>query len=261
MVALGVGDGMGTRRGTGRAWCARLGRWAGFLALALTFAMPPARAGAPLRALDLHVVVLNGALIGSGFAIADGAVVTNRHVVRGLAPGARVRLLARQGGVPLAATVLALSPRMDLALLRVAPGLLPVVPAAPAPVGPGSAVVAAGIDASDGPSGARYEAPGEILEASAEIAAFGPGLIARLPRGRPGFSGGPLLDGQGRLVGMVTALRTRGGAVSPAASARGAAIGPQTERQTGTQTEAYALRAHAVRAEVARLLGASRGGR
>lgn len=243
---------MGNGRGTGRARGARVGRLVGFLFLLATLAAPTAemRAAARLRPLDRHAVVLNGAIVGSAFAIADGVAVTNRHVVKGLLPGGRVRLLASgPGHAVLPGKVLALSPRMDLAVLSIPPGVLPVMPAEPAGAVRGLVVVAAGVDAREGPGGPRYEARGVVTDAEAEIAAFGPGLVLRLPEGRPGFSGGPLLDGTGRLVGMVTALRAGSGAITPASGGGLAVAAPETE--------AYALRAGAIRAEVSRLLGAS----
>lgn len=253
------GGGWGTfmryGRGIGRALGARLGRRVGFLLVLAGLAMPvdEMRAAVAMRPLDLHAVVLNGQVVGSTFAIADGVAVTNRHVVQGLAPGSRVRVLASGPGRAVAVgTLLAVSDRMDLAVLAVPKGILPVVPLDLATALPGDRVVAAGVDASEGSGWPRYEARGAIVMARAEIAAFGPGLIARLPKGRPGFSGGPLLDESGRLLGMVTALRTNGGPITPAASGGGAVAAPQIE--------AYALRAPDLRAEVLRLLGASRTG-
>ena len=112
----------------------------------------------------------------------------------------------------------------------------------------GLEVTAAGIDAGDGRAGPRFEVDGTVLEPRARIAAFGPGLIARLPAARPGFSGGPLFDRQGRFVGMVTALR-------PAAGAR--RVGGAAARAAApAAVEAFALRAAEVRAEVRRLLAA-----
>lgn len=234
---------MGEGRETVRAWVARFGRWSGYLLVLAVLAAPASemRAAASLRALDRHAVVMNGAIVGSAFAIADGLAVTNRHVVAGLRPGARVQLLASGPGHGIAAaSLVAISPRMDLALLRMPVGLMPAVTTEPSGTRAGEMVVAAGVDASEGPGGERYEAAGEVVTPLADIAAFGPGMIVSLPQGRPGFSGGPMFDRGGRFVGMVTALRTEGGAGSP-------------------RIEAYALRADAIRTEVARLMRASRG--
>ncbi|HVH04252.1 MAG TPA: hypothetical protein VM891_15130, partial [Amaricoccus sp.] len=75
---------------------------------------------------------------------------------------------------------------------------------------------------------------------------FGPGLIARLPGARPGFSGGPLFDRQGRLAGMVTAIRPGAGIVIASSGTR--------SRRARDTVDAFALRAAEVRAEVRRLL-------
>jgi S1-C subfamily serine protease len=200
-----------------------------------------------LRPIDHHATVRNGKLIGSAFAIADGLALTNAHVMEGRRPGQSVRLVASGGHHDRAvAQILAISPRMDLAILAIPPGFLPPVGSHRAS-GVGLPVIAAGIDGSGGPTaGARLEVAGYVLAAHRHIAAFGPGLVARLPGVRLGFSGGPLLDSEGHLVGMVTAIRPGKPAAASSLVRSGA--------HDAVANEAYVLRADALRDEVQRLL-------
>lgn len=245
---------MGVRSRIGRAAvAARLRRdFVAFAVLVAGCALAPSLSAADGRgtAMQHHATVLNGTVVGSAFAIADGIAVTNAHVVRGLRPGAPLDIVATAGPRRRAvARLVATSQRMDVAVLAVPRGFLRAVSGDDAPMVSGLPVIAAGVDAS----GRRRDLPrmqlsGRVLATDRNLPDYGPGLIVQVPGVRPGFSGGPMLDGRGRLVGMVAAIR-------PGRSAPAAASGfAPRHRPAAVAQEAYVLDAGALRAEVHRLL-------
>jgi len=156
--------------------------------------------------------------LGSGFFVtADGLLVTNHHVVRG---AEFATVLRADGSTLFVDGVLALDEDHDLAVLKVGGTGLPcleVAPAAAAPPPVGSRVYAIGNPKgltntlSEGlVSGIRQEG-GEVraIQTTAAIS--------------PGSSGGPLVDSQGRVIGVVTAYLAGGQGLNfavPAAAVR-----------------------------------------
>lgn len=158
------------------------------------------------RGVQYHATLMNGQIIGSAFLIAEGVVVTNAHVVKGRQTGDRLVIASQQGGQH-SAQIVAISTRMDLAVLRVAANVLPVVPNDVADHAKGARVYAVGVAANSENPQRRYVIAGEVSSDHTAIAPFGNGVIARMPQIKRGFSGGPVFDQQGAIVGMVAALR------------------------------------------------------
>jgi S1-C subfamily serine protease len=149
---------------------------------------------------------------GSGFVIDDeGHIITNQHVVEG-ADEFRVRF--GEDGEPVEAELLGDDPAVDLALLKVDPADAEVQPlelGASENLRPGDPAIAIG-----SPFGLQGTVTAGIVSAL--------GRTIQAPNGfsisgaiqtdaaiNPGNSGGPLLDEQGRVIGVNAQIRTGGG--------------------------------------------------
>ena len=147
--------------------------------------------------------------LGSGVIVgADGLIITNNHVVE----GADQILVALADRREFKAKVLFADPRLDLALLKVdtAGAALPVIRMADSDrVEVGDVTVAIG-----NPFGVGQTVTTGIVSA---LARTGIGVsdwqffIQTDAAINPGNSGGALLDAQGRLIGVPTAIFSRGG--------------------------------------------------
>ena len=147
------------------------------------------------------VQIQNGRGAGAGTIWqADGLIVTNAHVVR--QGGISVTL---PDGRSLPARLLAHDPQRDLAALAVAANNLPTITLGDARrLQPGQWVLALGHPwgvkgAVSAGAVIAVGVPPELPGARGEFIQVG------LPL-RPGHSGGPLIDGQGRLIGINTMI-------------------------------------------------------
>jgi S1-C subfamily serine protease len=177
-------------------------------------AAPDAGAGASPRVREASASVVKVAgtacgvgVMGSGWVIAPGTVVTNAHVVAGQDD---TRVETNDGQV-VDATPIAYNPRNDISVLS-APVDLPALPMlAGAREGAGAAVIGY---PNDGPLTISPARAGETRQVFGEDA-YGSGPFERQMltlRGlvRRGNSGGPILDRAGRVLGTVFASTTQG---------------------------------------------------
>ncbi|MGH3612681.1 MAG: trypsin-like peptidase domain-containing protein [Pseudonocardia sp.] len=168
--------------------------------------------------VQLRVETPTGGGEGSGMVLsADGLMLTNNHVVEEAAVGGTVTVMF-QNGATAPVQVIGRDPTSDIAVLRAqnVSGLTPIelgnsdsvrvgqqVVAFGSPLGLGGTVTTGIISAVDravtvGPeSGVNASTVLNALQTDAAI--------------NPGNSGGPLVDMQGRVVGINSAIATRGG--------------------------------------------------
>ncbi len=147
-------------------------------------------------------VLREGGGVGSGVVYrADGLIVTNEHVVR----GAERVMVALADGVRVEGTVVATDRATDLAVVRVPRNGLPVPEYAKQLPRQGELAIAMGTPlgfentVSVGVvSGLGREIPGATAPGNRSLV----NLIQTDAAISPGNSGGPLVDGQGRVIGI-----------------------------------------------------------
>ena len=173
---------------------------------------------------------------GSGWLAGEDLVVTNAHVVAGQ-DDTRVLLEGREPG--LEAVAVAFDPRNDVAVLRVPSGLQAPALELAGSQRPGTSAAILGFP-RNGPYDERAGRLGQTREVVTQDA-YGRGPVRRSItslRGavRSGNSGGPMVDGRGRVVTTIFAATTsgpRGGYGVPNAVVRGALAGAAGRVSTG----------------------------
>ena len=145
--------------------------------------------------------------VGSGFLIdRQGHVVTNNHVIA----GADRIILEFEAGFTLEAQVVGASPANDLALLKVDPALLGDI--SPAEFGDSSAVRPGQLAVAIGsPFGLSHSISVGIISGvdrtlGSKVGRPIHGVLQTDALTNPGDSGGPLIDQEGRVIGMNTSI-------------------------------------------------------
>ena len=143
-----------------------------------------------------------GLVTGSGFPIGDGLIVTNAHVVSGTTDH-RIETL---DGTVLPATVVYFDPEVDIAVLRATGYAEPSLEFAPGGRGTAGAVIGY-------PGGGQERVEPAVIDGAVNAEGrdiYSANLVTRQiwvlqSKVRPGNSGGPIVDLQGRVMGVVFA--------------------------------------------------------
>jgi S1-C subfamily serine protease len=143
-----------------------------------------------------------GLVTGSGFPVGNGYVATNAHVVS----GTRIHTVITPGGAQLPGTVVYFDPERDVAVLYVAE--LKTAPLAFGPASRGTKGAVIGYPGGGPEKVSPAIVDGRITAEGRDI--YNSSLVTRqifvIEAGvRPGNSGGPLVDTEGRVLGMVFA--------------------------------------------------------
>lgn len=182
--------------------------------------------------VDIRTSLLGGVGFGTGMILTpEGRIVTNNHVIDG---ARRIVVTTVTDGRQYRATVVGTDPDNDVAVLQLqnASGLTPITLGDSARVRRGDAVAALGN--AGGKGGTPALAAGAVLSTDASIIASDGntgggaqrlvGMIEAAADVQPGDSGGPMVDAEGRVIGMTTAASAAAGQ-APGAEPRGGGLG------------------------------------
>ncbi|MSQ08346.1 MAG: trypsin-like serine protease [Dehalococcoidia bacterium] len=160
----------------------------------------------------VHILIKqDGIYVGEGSGFVwdkDGHILTNYHVVQG---SSGLRVLFHDGS-DYDATVVGTDPDADLAVIKIdspAGGLIPAVLGKSANVRPGQTAIAIG-----NPFGKDFTMTTGIVSAVGRVIDSGfsnykiPAVIQTDAAINPGNSGGPLLDREGRVIGINTQIQS-----------------------------------------------------
>ena len=188
------------------------------------FANPPplterqaARAGRIVTVRIRNIPCAGGLGVGTGFLLDEHTLVTNRHVVEGFGS----LELETWDGRRLNPAVVAVGTSADLSIVRVESGVGEAIEMAAEDPEPGAAVQAVGY-ALGGPQAVTQ---GEVIDYVVDDRLGNGGLIMRVDvHVVPGNSGGPLIDEDGNVAGVVYAIEiaTGYGLVVPVSTLRDA---------------------------------------
>jgi S1-C subfamily serine protease len=147
-----------------------------------------------------------GIVFGSGYPVGPGMVLTNAHVVAGT-QGTTVRSPSGRSG--LAARVVLFDPERDVAILYVP--RLALAPLPEANAGPGTQGAAIGYPGGNAEQVSAAVVNGEVRAEGRDI--YGLRLVVRniwiiQAQVVPGNSGGPLVDLNGNVIGVIFAAST-----------------------------------------------------
>jgi serine protease Do len=154
------------------------------------------------RALPSTVSIRCPGSVGSGFFVTDELVVTNAHV---LCPGAGPIDVVRSDGQTQSGLAVQQDVLLDLAVIRV-----PGAAAVPLPVGDaGSLAVGDEVVVIGSPLGLEFTVHGGAIS-NLSRTVFGLSYLQVEAKVNPGNSGGPVLNDQGEVVGVVSLKHAEG---------------------------------------------------